>query len=191
MSGSADDPAAGLRDPRRRDAGAPERLADGAAAVSSSGPVLVGPAALVGVPGAVATLLLVGWTVLVWSLLTRTPTGTEPWFPWMPYVNELGHAVLFGVEAVLLGLVLRADDPGARRRRLLAACVAAFLYGALLEWRQGMIPGRDPSAHDLFTNGVGAFGVPWALGSRRWVSGRAVLVLLLAAASAAWARLGG
>ena len=66
-------------------------------------------------PRAARILLLVAWSALVWELLTGTRVKPEPWFWFMPYVYNLSHAVLFGVEALLVAWAMAsARRSGAR-----------------------------------------------------------------------------
>jgi len=145
-----------------------------------------------------ALLLAVGWAALVWTLLTSTKVKVGPWYPWMPWVWNLGHAPLFGVQAALIGLTLRPgrvpgpDAPGSdapraahvARRAFFLGAALALLYGVLIEWRQAQVPGRVASGFDVLTDGVGALGVPWALATGALFSRRAVLVFLIASVAA-------
>lgn len=132
------------------------------------------------IPRPFVILLLVAWTVLVWQLLTNPRVSTEPWFPWMPYVRNFGHAVLFGVQALLIGLALRPGPVGRPLAVWLAAATLALAYGGLTEWRQSALPGRTASWIDVATDAVGAYGLPWALAEGFRISGRALIVLALA-----------
>jgi hypothetical protein len=140
-----------------------------------------------------ALLLAVGWGVLVWTMLTSIKVAVGPWYPWMPWVWNLGHAPLFGVQAALIGLVLRPgrvpgpDAPradGVARRAFFVGAAIALVYGVLIEWRQAQVPGRHASGLDVITDAVGALGVPWALATGALFSRRALVVFLVASIAA-------
>jgi hypothetical protein len=145
-----------------------------------------------------ALLLAAGWAVLVWTMLTSTRVSVGPWYPWMPWVWNLGHAPLFGVQAALIGLALRpgrvpgpgatdADEPRAAhagRRAFFLGAALALVYGVLIEWRQAQVPGRHASGLDVITDAVGALGVPWALATGALFSRRALVVFLVASVAA-------
>ena len=119
-------------------------------------------------PRAVVTLLCAAGTGFVWMLLTSPRSPIDPFFPGAGVLFNAAHAVLFGVQALLLGLALRpgrVDVP--RRGPWLLASLVALLYSGALELVQGTLPGRSASWADMLTNAVGAFGVPWALATER------------------------
>jgi len=148
-----------------------------------------------------AWTLAVGWGALVWWLCASTdPLGLTR-HPAMRYLQELAHAVLFGVQAALLlaalhpagvrvGVVGRARAPAADGGRgpWWIAAGAAIAYGALIEWWQGRVPGRVASPWDLLSDAIGAVGLLWILADGRLLGPRAVPVALAALASAwlAW-----
>ena len=125
---------------------------------------------------ATSALLLAGWSALVWWALTSQKVGAEPWFPGSRYVFNVGHGAIFAVEALLVGWCLRPRERPGTSRAWLAAALVAWAYSAVLEWRQGTIPGRSASAVDLVTNAIGAFGAPWALSTSPIRVGRVALV---------------
>jgi VanZ family protein len=129
-------------------------------------------------------LLLVVWSTLVWWALTSTRVGTGPLFPGSAFVFNLGHAGLFGLQALLLGSLLRPGVIGKDPRPWLLASCTALLYSGVLEWRQGFIDGRSASGFDLVTNAVGAFGVPWVLSQERFFTWRLGLVACAALVTA-------
>lgn len=140
---------------------------------------------------AVVLALLAAWTAGIFWLLTTPRVSTAPRFWGRAYAFNLGHAVLFGVEALLVGAALRPGRVAALSGRWLAAALIATAYGALMEWLQGALTTRQPSLLDVATNAAGAFGVPWALARPRPLWRRPLLASLAAAACAAlatWAR---
>jgi hypothetical protein len=134
-----------------------------------------------------ATLLLVLWSALLWWLLTSTRVTSGVLFPGSVWFFNLGHAGVFGIHALLVALVLRAEgtedwlahDSGGRAPfpRWVAAALVALAYSGVLEIRQGFIVGRSASWADMLTNGVGAFGAPWALAAEQLFSRRLAWVL--------------
>ncbi|MHC5211939.1 MAG: VanZ family protein [Planctomycetota bacterium] len=144
-----------------------------------------------------ALALLVGWTALIWWLMTgaRVSVGERTW--WGLWARNMTHAPLFGVHAALAALVVRPGRvPGpvagersregrAEHRAFLVGVAVAVAYGLLVEWRQASLPRRVASGYDLLTDAVGALGVPWALATGALFSKRAVVVFVLAAAVSA------
>jgi len=127
--------------------------------------------------------LLLVWSGAVWWGLTTTRVSEVPLFPASGFVFNVAHAVIFGVEALLVGHVLQpAARPG--QGRWLLAATLAWVYSCVLEWQQQFIDGRQASPVDLLTNAIGAFGVPWMLADRELRTRRAVWVGLGALASA-------
>ena len=127
--------------------------------------------------------LLLGWSGTIWWALTTTRMGTGPLFPGSSFVFNVGHAVIFAVEALLIGRVLQPEARPGHGRWLIASALA-WTYSGALEWRQGFIEGRQSSVADLLTNAIGAFGVPWMLADREKRVGRTALVVFAALASA-------
>jgi VanZ family protein len=72
-----------------------------------------------------------------------------------PHADKVAHAVAFGLLAVLTARALRAAGWGAARI-LVAAALAASLYGAMDEWHQSFVPGRDPDPWDWAADTAGA-----------------------------------
>ncbi|GJM21495.1 MAG: hypothetical protein DHS20C15_14100 [Planctomycetota bacterium] len=142
------------------------------------------PAAL-RLPRAPAVLLLAGWSTLLWWGLLGDKVASGVQFFGASYVFNLAHAGLFGIEALLLGFVLRPRLAPTRHRLWLVAALLALAYSAWLEWQQGLVPGRTRSLADLLTNCLGVFGLPWALRAPRPSLG--ALALWLAACAAAGA----
>ena len=148
---------------------------------------------LAAVPRPAAWLLVALWTALVFELMTGERVRPEPWYWFMPYLYNLSHAVLFGLQAALLDRALRRGsgdgEPSAGGPAVpwLGAALLAVAYGAALEWHQGSLPGRVADGWDVVTDAVGAFGVPWGFAkpSAQVRRGAVVFVVALAAAVAA------
>jgi VanZ family protein len=127
--------------------------------------------------------VLLAWSAAIWWALTSTRLTDGPLFPGASFVFNVGHAVIFAVEALLIAWVLQpAARPG--HGRWLMASLLAWSYSGALEWRQGSIEGRQSSVADMLTNAIGAFGVPWMLSDPEARTRRAVLVGVAALASA-------
>jgi VanZ family protein len=110
-------------------------------------------------------VLAVAWSALVWASLALPPPAGLPSLTalpeWLqPLSDKIGHALLFGVQALLLHRSLRPPAPFGEavgpRRPLLAALVIALTYGAITEIYQLFVPGRDGSVADLVADGAGA-----------------------------------
>jgi len=92
---------------------------------------------------------------------TRAPQGSSPVFG---FVSNLAHAPLFGLLALwwLVALPRRAEPfPWVVVTRGRAWLVFALVvgWGALDEWHQSSVAGRDASLADLVTDAVGAASV--------------------------------
>ena len=107
-----------------------------------------------------AALLLAAWTYVLFAVLTSTKVGDAVRFPGSHFLFNAGHAGLFGLQALLVGTLLR---PGPVRREAgpwLVASAVALAYSGWIELVQGGIEGRSASWADLATNTVGAFHTP-------------------------------
>jgi hypothetical protein len=139
-------------------------------------------------PRRVTALLLVAWTLTIaWLMLS--PKVQDLAFARSSYVNNLAHAAVFGLEALLLGLLWRPGEVGRPPAVWWAAGLLALLYAGLLEWRQMSIPGRMGSMIDMLTNAVGSLGTPYALADGRLLCPRTFGLAgaaLAAAALATW-----
>ena len=84
----------------------------------------------------------------------------------IPYVDKLAHLGGFGVLGALTVRALLALGQG-WRRALLVGVAAASLYGALDEWHQSFVPGRDPDPWDWAADTAGALVGAAAVGLPR------------------------
>ncbi len=97
-------------------------------------------------------ILALAWAVLIHLLVGGPSPGGPGDFLWTFLING-GHAVLFAVQAFLLGLAFG-------NRWLGLAVLLAFVYGGMEEWVQAYLPDRSASYFDWATDGFGAlFGV--------------------------------
>ena len=119
--------------------------------------------ALLRQPRALAWVLPLAWAGLIWWLSSQQSLLGAQRGRALVYWGNLAHATVFGLLALLLlPLVPRAGGWVLLGARELAAIFAAtFLYGALDEWHQSRVPGRDASWLDLVTDAVGAACVLW------------------------------
>lgn len=140
-------------------------------------------------PRPAALVLLAGWTAALWWLLISREV-TELAIARSSYLNNLAHAVLFGLEALFLGFLLAPGVIGRPKRTWLLASLLALAYSGLLEWRQGFTDGRVSSWLDMVTNTVGVFGAPACLSEPRLPWKRIGVWAALALAAAAWATFG-
>jgi VanZ family protein len=113
----------------------------------------------------VASALLVLGILFGLFVLGATPVAVKlipsPW-------DQLAHVAVFAVLACALGLL-----SGQRGARLLLFAVAgALLIGALDEWRQMYLPGRQPGWDDLMMDAIGGLigGLSGATLLARWQS---------------------
>ena len=120
---------------------------------------------------------------LAWSLplglaATITWLSHQPEYPLgitLPYgLDKVAHACAFGGLAWAVDFALRNQGQGLPLyQRHILVFLSVSLFGALDEWHQGFIPGRDGSALDWVADslgaGLGLFAVVLpALRSRRW-----------------------
>lgn len=120
---------------------------------------------LLRLPLPLALLLGVLWALVIWDLSSQaTPlrTGVSPTWE---LLSNLAHAPVFGVLALFLGAALLrerdGDWPRPRAARIALVLLLTAGYGAVDEWHQGRVPGRDASALDALTDLVGAALVLW------------------------------
>lgn len=88
----------------------------------------------------------VAWAAGIWAL-SATPDPPGAGLGVLPHLDKAAHVGLFLVQAGLL----RLAGLGAG-----ASFVAASAWGAIDEWHQSYVPGRDPSLGDLAADAIGA-----------------------------------
>ncbi|MFD3006054.1 VanZ family protein [Thermus tengchongensis] len=89
-------------------------------------------------------LLALGHMGLLWWLSSQPATGMGLPHPWDKGAHFLAY--------LFLGLLLRLG-----LGRFLPAFLLAALYGAVEEWRQGFVPGRERDPWDLLADALGAW----------------------------------
>lgn len=99
------------------------------------------------------------WAVAI-LVLTLMPSSGVPRWPWAAqiHLDKFVHAVLFGVQGVLLGLALaNVRTWRSPAHPFLLALILAILYGALIEvLQENMGAGRHGDIWDLVADGAGA-----------------------------------
>jgi VanZ family protein len=105
-----------------------------------------------------ARALRAAWPALAWGALIFVASHQSqpiPVGPPFPHADKVAH---LGIYAVLAGLAARAllglGQGG--RRAVWLAIVLCSLYGALDEWHQSFVPGRDPDPLDWAADTAGA-----------------------------------
>lgn len=112
-----------------------------------------------------AGLPAVAWAGLIFlvSHQSRPPVQLPPF----AYADKVVHAGVFGLLAALVARWLLVTGAAARRT-LWLSILAASLYGALDEWHQSFVPGRDPDPLDWAADSAGAvLGAAIAVGLPR------------------------
>ena len=116
--------------------------------------------ALLRLPRPVACLLPLAWAG--WSS-SRSPAPDLARHQALSVTWNLAHAPAFGLLCLfLLPLAPRAGGwirLGVAQRWCLGGLAA--LYGAVDEWHQSFVPGREPSVFDVVTDAVGVGCVLW------------------------------
>lgn len=132
-------------------------------------------ALLLRVPRRWAFVSAILWAGLIFWVSSRPVPSIGGGGPLGGVIENFGHALVYGVFAVFLALLVpRArDDRGewVELRPRTSAAILAFvlLYAASDEWHQSFVPERDASVFDVITDVVGAaatLACIAALGSR-------------------------
>jgi VanZ family protein len=100
-----------------------------------------------------AAALPIAWAALIFWLSHQSrpvPVDIQ-----IPHLDKVAHLAVFGVLAALTARPLLAAGLTARRA-FLVAVVAVSLYGALDEWHQSFVPGRNPDPWDWSADTAGA-----------------------------------
>lgn len=101
-------------------------------------------------------LPVLAWMSMIFYLSSQSRLPVE--MPdWVPYVDKLAHAAVFGILGLLFvraWLEGRLEEINARVAGL--AVSFTLLYGVTDEFHQIYVPGRSPSAGDLIADTLGA-----------------------------------
>lgn len=102
--------------------------------------------------------LRAAWPALAWAgLISWLSSRSRPLPVTVPllHFDKVLHLGAFGLLAALVARAL-LELGGAARRALLVAAVATSAYGALDEWHQSFVPGRDADPLDWAADTAGA-----------------------------------
>ena len=101
----------------------------------------------------VAWLPSIACMAALW-LLSSLPQVPGPEL--FPHQDKVQHLVAYAVLAALFMHALRRTRPrGAARTLWLVATVLTAAYGAIDEWHQSFVPGRDATLGDLLADAAG------------------------------------
>lgn len=115
----------------------------------------------------VAWSLPVGWTALIFVLLTRKVHRYVPeWLP--PFADKLAHMTLFAILSIFTYIAFRKGSTVHMNRAAGISFVYAAVYGAATEWYQFYIPWRTGDWLDVFANVLGAAAVYALYRAERW-----------------------
>lgn len=100
------------------------------------------------------------WAGLIWWLSTHEG-GVGDGNHVMEWLNNLGHAPLFGLLALWLALAAPRAGGWARLSAFDRSWIflAVVVWGVVDELHQARVPGRDASVFDIGTDAVGALSV--------------------------------
>lgn len=103
------------------------------------------------------------WAAVLFLLseMSNLPSGPD-----LPFLDKIGHFILYAILGAALGWWRSEAGPAAPHWALLAL---GWMYGAIDEWHQSFVPRRSPDLWDL---GVDILGVTF---------GYALLLFLLRA----------
>ena len=98
------------------------------------------------------------WAGLIFAASSRTLPDIGVRGPVPSTVENLGHAVEYGILAALLALSAPRRDGWVvlDRRTVVLILGLCALYAASDEWHQSFVPHRDATPYDVLTDGVGA-----------------------------------
>lgn len=101
-----------------------------------------------------APLALYAALIVYLSLTPHPPEG-----PKIRQIDKLYHFMAYAVMGLLLARAVATGPAFKTRTRavVLAAALAGFLFGALMEIGQMFVPERTAEALDALANGTGAF----------------------------------
>ena len=121
---------------------------------------------LLSLPTVAVFALIAGWSYLMYWAVTLPAEELEG-IPYLKnWVNDLGHAPLFGLWILwMLPLLVRREGwVVLGPREWFAFLTLALAGGAATEWLQDSISGRTASWGDVVTDVVGAASVLWIAG---------------------------
>jgi VanZ family protein len=118
--------------------------------------------ALLRIPRAWAWLPVLAWMAFLWAC-SSSDGGPARGLLRFPFAGNFAHALAFGLLALLAIPCVRRDGSWSVLEPLQRASVLGFclLYAFVDETHQSFVDGRNASAFDLVTDGVGALCVIW------------------------------
>ena len=121
---------------------------------------------LLSLPTAAVVALFGGWSYLIYEALTFPSRDLDGINHFKDWVNNLGHAFLFGLWVLwMLPLLPRRGGWAALGKGAWTALLAVTLAGgAATECLQSRLPSRSASWADVVTDVVGAACVLWIAG---------------------------
>ncbi len=121
---------------------------------------------LLSLPTTAAVALVAGWSYLMYWAVTLPSEKQEGIHYLKNFVNDLGHAPLFGLWVLwMLPLLPRRGSWVVLGPKVWFGFLSlALAGGALTEFLQSSIPGRTASTGDVVTDVVGVASVLWVAG---------------------------
>lgn len=111
-----------------------------------------------------------GWPAIAWAALISVASHLPQPIPVAPpfaHADKLVHLGVYGVLGALAARGLAGVGHGPRRA-FWVALAAAGLFGAVDEWHQSFVPGREPDPRDWAADAAGAaLGAAAAVGLPR------------------------
>jgi len=101
-------------------------------------------------------LPVLAWMSMIFYLSSQSRLPVE--MPaWVPFVDKLAHALVFGILGLLfLRARLEGNLEAVSTRVVWTAVLFTALYGMTDEFHQIFVPGRSPSVFDLLADTLGA-----------------------------------
>ncbi len=93
---------------------------------------------------------------MVFLFFLSSMPGLPPYTVTMPNLDKILHLLIYaGFGVTLLRLFSTSPRQGIARQAIPLAILAGTLYGAIDEWHQSFIPGRDASLLDAASDSLG------------------------------------
>jgi hypothetical protein len=120
---------------------------------------------LLSLPRLAVVTLLCGWSYLMLWAMTLPSQSAEGINYFKSWVNDLGHAPLFGIWVLCMIPLLprRAEWVVLGKGAWTALLAMTLAFGVTSEWLQSSIPGRTAAWGDVVTDLVGATCVLWVV----------------------------
>ncbi len=119
-------------------------------------------------PRVLAWGLVLAHVASIWALSSVSNVGPANDSILWAILGNAAHAPLFGFLGLFLAGALLREGPHGWARITKGAVVGVLslvaAYGAIDEWHQSLVPGRNPSLLDLVTDLVGGTCVLWIVG---------------------------